>query len=297
MPSFLARFLTALPLALVATAALAHPGSGIALDRRGAVYFLDTGHGVWRIDPKGALTHWGGPAFHWMTLDLEDRFGGTRLPSSSQAEMRATGRDPRVLLSSDYPIMIGADGALYYTEPDAAWRLSLVRIEPGGARSVRTRLPKSTAGGSLRWVNGLAPGAGGSILFTDDRGVYRVGSGGEMTTVTENVRVPNCLVPPGQDESEIPYLRGLAEAPDGTLWIAASGCSALLRLSPRGQVEVALRAERPWSPTAVALGPLGVYVLEYLHTPGDDRRVWVPRVRRLGTDGKVETLVSVKRGS
>lgn len=296
MLKFPIRFLAAAGLALTAAAALAHPGSGIALDRQGNVFFIDTGHGVWRLDPEGRLSDWGRPAFHWMTLDLDDRFGATRLPYSADAEMRATGKSPRVLVSSDYPVLIAADGALYYPEPDAAHRLSLVRLEPGGARSVRTRLPAATPNGDLRWINGIAAGAAGSILFTDDKSVYRVSPTGVLTDVARGLQVPGCVVPPGGNNALRPYLRGLAEAPDGTLWVAASGCSALLRVSPKGEVTVALRAERPWSPTAVALGPGGVYVLEYLHTPGDDRRVWVPRVRRLDRDGRVETLVTVKRG-
>jgi sugar lactone lactonase YvrE len=294
MPKLPIRLLAAAALVLAASAAFAHPGSGIALDRQGNVFFVDTGHGVWRLDSKGQLSDWGRPAFHWMALDLDDRFGATRLPYSADAEMRTTGKAPRVLVSSDYPVLI-ADGALYYTEPDAAHRLSLVRLEASGARSVRARLPAATANGDLRWINGIAAGAAGSILFTDDKSVYRVSPTGVLTDVARNLEVPGCVVPPGDDDSPRPYLRGLAEAPDGTLWIAASGCSALLRVSPKGQVEVALRAERPWSPTAVALGPGGVYVLEYLHTPGDDRRVWVPRVRRLGSDGRVELLVTVSR--
>lgn len=297
MPKLPIRTFAAAALALTAAAALAHPGSGIALDREGNVFFIDTGHGVWRLNPKGQLSDWGRPAFHWMALDLDDRFGATRLPYSAEAEMRATGKAPRVLVSSDYPILIAADGALYYPEPDAAHRLSLVRLEPGGARSVRARLPGATPNGDLRWINGIASGAGGSLLFTDDKSVYRVSPTGALTDAARNLQVPGCVTPPGDDESPRPYLRGLAEAPDGTLWIAASGCSALLRVSPKGQLEVVLRAERPWSPTAVALGPGGVYVLEYFHTPGDDRRVWVPRVRRLAPDGRVETLVTVKRGT
>jgi hypothetical protein len=101
---------------------LAHPGSGIALDRQGNVFFVDTGHGVWRLDSKGHLSDWGRPAFHWMALDLDDRFGATRLPYSANAEMRVTGKEPRVVVSSDYPVVIGADGALYYADPDAAHR-------------------------------------------------------------------------------------------------------------------------------------------------------------------------------
>jgi streptogramin lyase len=295
MPRLSIRFLAAAALTLAASAGLAHPGSGIALDRQGNVFFIDTGHGVWRLDSKGQLVDWGGPRFHWMALDLDDRFGATRLPYSADAEMRATGKGPRVLVSSDYPVVVGADGALYYTEPDAAHRLSLVRLEPGGARTVRARLPPATPGGDLRWINGIASGAGGSILFTDDRSIYRVSATGEVTAAAHDLRVPGCIAPPGETEYPSPHLRGLAEAPDGALWVAASGCSALLRVPPQGQVEIALRAERPWSPTAVTVGPAGAYVLEYFHADGDDRRVWIPRVRRLASDGRVETLITVQR--
>ena len=293
MRTLAARTLAA-ALVCFAASAHAHPGSGIALDRRGNVYFVDTGAGVWKLDPAGKLERYGGPAFHWMALDLDDRFGSTRLPSTAQAEMRSTGSHPRVVLSSDYPIAIGGDGALYYTLPDAQWRLSLMRLEPSGTQAVVARLPASTPNGELRWINGIAAGAGNSILFTDDRGVYRVSRSGELTTIAGEIRVAQCQAPPVHGEDLEPNLRGLAEAEDGTIWIAAAGCSALLKLSPGAAPEVALRAERPWSPTAVAAGKNAVYVLEYLHTPGDDRRVWVPRVRKLA-GGRAETLVTVRR--
>src|SRR4029453_2946242 len=183
MPRPIVRWLFALVLAVVASGARAHPGSGIALDRRGNLYFIDTGAGVWRLDPEGRLERYGGPAFHWMALDLDDRFGKTALPISAQAEMRSTGRDPRVLLSSDYPIAVGGDGALYYTEPDSAWRLSLVRIEPGGRRSVRAKLPAATSNGDLRWINGISAGVEDSILFTDHRSVYRRSPTGDLPPV------------------------------------------------------------------------------------------------------------------
>jgi len=50
-------FLTALVLAVVLFPAsiMAHPGSGIVVDRRGEVYFIDTGAGVWKIDLQGKL--------------------------------------------------------------------------------------------------------------------------------------------------------------------------------------------------------------------------------------------------
>jgi len=65
------------------TAVFAHPGSGIVVDRRGQIYFIDTGQGVWRIDAQGRLAQREGPAFHWLAIDTQGRFVKTRLPSST----------------------------------------------------------------------------------------------------------------------------------------------------------------------------------------------------------------------
>ena len=280
---------------LVSAAASGHPGSGIALDRRGNVFFIDTAAGVWRIDPQGKLERYGGQNFHWMTLDLDDRFGSTRLLHDARAEMSTTGRDPRAILSSDYPVTIGEDGALYYTEPDANWRLSLIRMAPSGERTVKVVLPKVGQNGDLRWINGIARGREGSLLFTDDRTIYRIAADGKLSTVLTVESVPQCAAPPGPENDARPNLRGLAEAPDGSLWVAAAGCKALLRIAPGGRVEVALRSDSDWSPTAVALGERGVYVEEYWHTAAEDRPAWVPRVRLLRTNGSIETLATVRR--
>lgn len=48
---------------LVVSGLFAYPGSGIVVDRRGQVYFADTGHGVWKIGANGQLTSQGGPRF------------------------------------------------------------------------------------------------------------------------------------------------------------------------------------------------------------------------------------------
>ena len=57
-----------------ATAAHAHPGSSIAVDSQGLVYFVDTGRGVWRLDPRGGLTLIHTLAYHWMALDESGQF-------------------------------------------------------------------------------------------------------------------------------------------------------------------------------------------------------------------------------
>jgi len=36
-----------------------------------------------------------------------------------------------------------------------------------------------------------------------------------------------------------------------------------------------------------------VYVLEFLHTPGDDRTTWMPRIRKITPDGKSTIILTV----
>jgi hypothetical protein len=54
-----------------------------------------------------------------------------------------------------------------------------------------------------------------------------------------------------------------------------------------------LKAERPWSPTGVAVRGDDVYVLEYPNSA--ERADWLPRVRKLDRGGNVTTLVTISR--
>lgn len=103
---------------LLAAPIKAHPGSGIAVDRRGQVYFLDTGSGLWKIDTEGRVTQLSKIKFHHLALDTNDLFANGRIPSSEGTgldwEILKVGADPTILLSSDWPIALGRDGSLYY---------------------------------------------------------------------------------------------------------------------------------------------------------------------------------------
>src|SRR5256885_11517465 len=48
-----------------------------------------------------------------------------------------------------------------------------------------------------------------------------------------------------------PFLRGLAVDARGTVFAAATGCRAVVKITPDGQASVVMRAETPWSPTGV----------------------------------------------
>ena len=88
-------------------------------------------------------------------------------------------------------------------------------------------------------------------------------------------------------------MRGLAVESDGTVYAAATGCHRVVRITRDGKVEVVLKAERPWSPTGVAVHGGDIYVLEYTNANGGAADGWTPRVRKLARDGKVTTLATI----
>jgi hypothetical protein len=274
-----------------ATAALAHPGSGIVVDRRGTVYFVDTGGGVWAIDPAGKLAPRGGPRFHWMAIDEGARPSGARLPSIPGGEVTAVGANPTLLVSSDVPIAVGRDGTLYYPEFGHDGRLRILGFTRSGVANVRAILPSK----GLKWINGLAIAADGSLYYTEDKAIRKVDPRGVVSTVAMNVAVPGCVRIPGNEPGTEPYLRGLAVAPDGTIFVAASGCGVVLKVTPGGAIATVLRTSSPWSPTAVAVSPSGLYVLEYIHTVVEDRQAWVPRVRKVLPNGSIVNVAAVQR--
>ena len=267
---------------------LAHPGSGIAVDRLGQVYFVDTGSGLWKIDTRGILVKITAPRFHWMTLDGDDRFASTRLPSGSTGDITRVGAAPTLLLASDYPVAIARDGNLYYPSRRAdGAALDVLRVEPSGRSSVLATVP-------LPYLNGLAAAPDGSLYFTENRAIRRVNSRGEVSTVVAGMALSTCARIPGNEPND-PLLRGLAVDSSGTVFVAASGCGNVLKVTPSGQVSTVLQLEAPWSPTAVALFRGDIYVLEYLHTAVEDRLQWLPRVRRISADGKNAVIATVTR--
>jgi sugar lactone lactonase YvrE len=278
--------------AVVGSVAVAHPGSGIVVDRKGRVFFVDTGGGLLMIAPGGRIERYAEPRFHWLTIDHASRFANARALSTATGDITPFGTQPTLIVSSDFPVAIGSDGALYYPELERSV-LRIVRVDPAGTRSVRAVLPRGNGGDAIRWLNGLAAGPDGSFYHTEDKAVRRIDKQGHVSLVAEGFIPPQCVAIPGVESPSRPYLRGLDVAPDGTVYVAASGCGSVLKITPQGKISPILHTASPWSPTAVALSGGDVYVLEYLHTATESRREWLPRVRKISRDGTISTVAAV----
>jgi len=113
--------------------------------------------------------------------------------------------------------------------------------------------------------------------------------------VSHPINVPECDPDPADHKpgNKLPYLRGLAVLPDGVVFAAATSCHAVIRIDPKGDVRTVLKADRPWSPTGVAVHGDDLYVLEYTNANGPATEGWRPRVRRVDASGHVSIIASV----
>ena len=273
---------------LLSVSATAHPGAGIAVDRAGQIYFIDTGSGLWRIDTTGKLTHLSRTLFHWLALDEDNRFANTQLQTGALGEILKVGSNPTVLLSSDYPIALGGDGNLYYPS-GAAGNLKLMRTTPAGATSVVITFPTTVDGKPLPHIGGITAGPDSSLYYTEDAGIRKIDAQGRVSTVA-SVRAP-ARPPSIPAMTEHPLLRGFALDDRGLIYVADTGDARVLKIASSRNITTILRTQSPWSPTAVALFGNDVYVLEFLHTVRDVRRDWLPRVRRISSNGQ-STLIA-----
>jgi hypothetical protein len=283
-----------------APVAFAHPPSGIAVDDRGRVYFMQAGVGVWMIDEGAKLGMHAGPGFHHVQLDPKGTFLKQRWPSFPDGVIRAVGENPTLLCVSSFPAVISPDGALYYPEAMEDGRVHILRMLPGEKSTDFVMLPVAmeiSFEGKLepaQWIHGLAVGPDKNLYYAEKEGVRRVDTRGVVSTVVDKISLPECVHPPAiTDDRGGVVLRGLDVAPDGNIYAASAGCSALLKITQTGEVSVALQERDGWAPTDVAAAGDALYVEEFYYNDVPQASDWRPRVRKLAADGSVTTLATV----
>ena len=119
---------------------------------------------------------------------------------------------------------------------------------------------------------------------------------GTVSVISHPISVPGCDPDPADYKpgNRLPFLRGLAVLPSGTIYAAATSCHGTVRVDALGNVRTVLKAERPWSPTGVAVRGDDLYVLEYTNANGPATENWRPRVRKVDAAGRVSIIASVR---
>jgi hypothetical protein len=282
--------------ALFATNASAHPGSGIVVDDKGRVFFQDsTGFAIWMIDSGGRLTKYtdklGG---HFMALDPEGWFASGKLKLVER--ITPIGVKPALLVADGgAPVAVGRDGNLYYglglRDGDGV-ALGITRVSPDGKQLRLAPDLEEVLEKKLDGITGLAAGPDGYLYVACPSSVLKVKMDGTFTTLVSPVVVKDC---DEESKDRNPYLRGLAVDARGTVYAAANGCHCVVKITPDGKVATVLKAERPWSPTGVAVFGEDVYVLEYTNSLKGwyEDEGWHPRVRKVARGGNVTTLAAV----
>jgi sugar lactone lactonase YvrE len=141
-------------------------------------------------------------------------------------------------------------------------------------------------------VTGMACSPDGSLYVTDGRSLRKITLDGTVSTRVGEIVVKECAHGEG---AQVPFVRGLAVDPRGAVYGAATGCRCVIKITPDGSVTTVLKAERPWAPIGVAVRDGDLYVLEHNNPAAEGPRDGVPRVRKMGRDGKVITLATVSR--
>ena len=167
--------------------------------------------------------------------------------------------------------------------------LLIARLTPDGKETLISSGFRQTSD-QLGGIKGLAVGPDGSFYASYPKAVLKFARDGKVTTVRNPVVVANCDREPASGEGA-PSLRGLTVDARGAVYVAATGCRCVIKITPDGHVQTLVTAQAPWTPTGVAVGGDNIFILEY-NIIDDAAHKYVPRVRRLGPDGKLATLTA-----
>jgi hypothetical protein len=284
--------------------AAAHPASGIAVDERGRVYFMDTGEGLWRMDKGGQLTLVKKGGLHWTTMDRAGTFAESPDEFGPFARLTPKGEKPTLIGCTEFPCAIGEDGNLYYAKMHS---LTIMRRTPAGEESVLVEKDKFNMTSDFG-VTGIACGPDGALYLValdslnrmDGHGVHMiwaVKADGTTRKFAEGFLKEKDKLPAAEQHGEVrpEYCRGIAVHPNGDVYVAVTGNRCVMKLTANGDASVVYRITRPWTPTGVDVFRGELYVLEYDDETPAKHGDWPPRVKKVGRDGKVATVATVAR--
>jgi sugar lactone lactonase YvrE len=298
--------------------ARAHVGYGIVIDSHGVVYFADIPRAtVWRLGRDGRVTAFvRGRHTHGLALDAADNLYGEDArsiggrfritlwrarPDGSVENLLSVYTDP----PAENVIARDTAGDRYYWDGNLNSRAHsrIVRLNERGERVVVAgtewgHVDGDAATARIGVIGALALGPAASIYATEGgRGaVRRITYGGAVTTIGG---YPFAGVEHGNNRDEGPSpLMGLAVDDHGAVYVADHDHRCVRRIAPNGAVTTVFASDFVWTPSGVAVGGDGLYVLEHKRDVLDvltflHAGVHV-RVRRLAPNGVITTLAAVR---
>jgi sugar lactone lactonase YvrE len=298
---------------LFSQAALAHPATGIVIDRSGNIYFSDL-ETVWKIDKQGKLSVFragvSGRHIHELTIDTQDNIYGADVsyvaekwvsdiwkmtPGGNISYLLAPTSDPPRGMSN----WLDREGNMYLVDQNNHTKTQtlLLRRSPDGhvttlAGSAYGQQDGKGSAAKFSSVGGLAFGPDASLYLTDGTAVRKVTMDGTATTVARDLGFRTAEDKPALFGGSYGTLTGLSVTAGGIVYVADAGNRRLLRIDGDGKPAIVLRTDPPYFPNGVATSPDGsIYVLEVGFTLPS---AWSgPRVRKIAADGANTIIATV----
>ena len=294
---------------------MAHPATGIVVDRQGQVFFSDL-ETVWKLSTDGKLSVFrqgvSGRHVHELAIDAQDNIYGADVSYESAHnkwisdvwKMTPDGKisyllEPTTDPPSGMSIWLDQKGNMFSIDQNNHTKtqtLLLMRTVDGKVTTF--------AGGSyghadgkgpaarFSSVGGMAFGFDGHLYLTDGTSVRKVTMDGVVSTLANNLAFRTAEDKPTLFGGSEGILSGLTVDSHGNVYVADAGNRRLLRIANDGKVMIVYRADPPYFPNGVFAAPSDdLYVMEVGFTLPSK---WSgPRVRKISADGKNTLLATV----
>ena len=285
------RFITALLLLVIPTAALAHPGGGlIALDANTVIFGDSMYNSIWRLE-KGRKPYAVMKNFHahWTTRGLDGQIYSESFQEMGGAAFRVDlngGKHVKVAEESHLEALVFAVGKrgelIFQKGPRIVERSADGTVTPlRGSGEIAKGEPPLQQVIAYNWTSD------GTLYLSDGNHLRRVGSDGIVRLVA---RVDGKLIEPKiWNSTNAPRIWSIAIDDNKRIYTALPDTGQVVRIDPNGSQHIVDRSVGGWRVTAVATFADSLFLLESSDSSNAGQRVRVIRA-----SGNVELLGQVE---
>ena len=285
------RFITALLLLVIPTAALAHPGGAlIALDANTVIFGDSMYNSIWRLEkgrkPQAVMKNFHA---HWTTRGLDGQIYSESFQEMGGAAFRVDlngGKHVKVAEESHLEALVFAVGKrgelIFQKGPRIVERSADGTVTPlRGSGEIAKGEPPLQQVIAYNWTSD------GTLYLSDGNHLRRVGSDGIVRLVA---RVDGKLIEPKiWNSTNAPRIWSIAIDDNKRIYTALPDTGQVVRIDPNGSQHIVDRSVGGWRVTAVATFADSLFLLESSDSSNAGQRVRVIRA-----SGNVELLGQVE---